>query len=72
VRKARHIATLPADVRLNIDVIVTWGTPATKAAKNASASVPIVMAASAEPVTAGLVSGLARPGGNVTGLVMSG
>ena len=55
-------------VRLNVDVIVTWGTPATKAAKNASATVPIVMAASAEPVTAGLVSSLARPGGNVTGL----
>jgi putative ABC transport system substrate-binding protein len=55
-------------VRLNVDVIVTWGTPAANAAKNASGTVPIVMAASAEPVTAGLVASLARPGGNVTGL----
>jgi putative ABC transport system substrate-binding protein len=55
-------------VGLNVDVIVTWGTPATKAAKGASGTVPIVMAASAEPVTAGLVASLARPGGNVTGL----
>jgi len=60
---------LAADlVRLGVDVVVTWGTPATQAAKNASGTVPIVMAASAEPVTAGLVSSLARPGGNVTGL----
>jgi putative ABC transport system substrate-binding protein len=55
-------------VRLNVDVIVTWGTQPTKAAKDVSGTVPIVMAASAEPVAAGLVSSLARPGGNVTGL----
>ena len=55
-------------VRLKADVIVTWGTPAAKAAQNASGTVPVVMAASANPITAGLVSSLARPGGNITGL----
>ena len=55
-------------VRLNVDVIVTRGTPATLAAKNASRTIPIVMARSGDPVGSGLVTNLARPGGNVTGL----
>jgi len=55
-------------VRLKIDLIVTRGTPAALAAKNASATIPIVMAASGAPVESGLVASLARPGGNVTGL----
>jgi putative tryptophan/tyrosine transport system substrate-binding protein len=55
-------------VRLKVDVIVTRGTPAVMAAKNATATIPVVMAASAEPVLSGVVSSLARPGGNVTGL----
>jgi len=55
-------------VRLNADVIVTWGHAVAMAAKNATRTVPIVMAASADAVGAGLVSSLARPGGNVTGL----
>jgi putative ABC transport system substrate-binding protein len=55
-------------VRLNVDVIVTSGTPATMAAKTATTTVPIVMAAVGDPVGAGLVSSLARPGGNITGL----
>ena len=55
-------------VRLNVDLIVTRGTPAVMAAKNATGTVPVVMAASGEPVGTGVVAGLARPGGNVTGL----
>jgi putative ABC transport system substrate-binding protein len=55
-------------VSLKVDVIVTRGTPAAMAAKNASQIIPVVMAASGEPVGTGLVAGLARPGGNVTGL----
>jgi putative tryptophan/tyrosine transport system substrate-binding protein len=55
-------------VRLNVDVIVTLRTPATLAAKNATTTIPIVMAAVGDPVGAGLVGSLARPGGNITGL----
>jgi putative ABC transport system substrate-binding protein len=50
------------------DVIVTWGTPATLAAKRATSRIPIVMAAIGDPVAIGLVETLSRPGGNVTGL----
>jgi putative tryptophan/tyrosine transport system substrate-binding protein len=55
-------------VRDKVDVIVTRGTPAVMAAKDATASIPIVMAASGDPLRTGVVAGLARPGGNVTGL----
>ena len=55
-------------VRLKVDLIVTRGTPAVLAAKKATGSIPIVMAMSADPAGFGIVSGLARPGGNVTGL----
>jgi putative ABC transport system substrate-binding protein len=55
-------------VRLKVDAIVTAGSPAARAAKNATTSVPIVMATGGDPVGLGLVSSLARPGGNVTGL----
>jgi len=55
-------------VGLNVDVIVTSGTPATKAAKQATRTIPIVMAQLADPVGAGLIASLGRPGGNVTGL----
>ena len=54
-------------VRLKVDLIVTTATPSTLAAKNATATIPIVMANSSDPVGAGLVVSLARPGGNVTG-----
>jgi putative ABC transport system substrate-binding protein len=54
-------------VSLPVDVIVTWGTPATLAARKATSSIPIIMSAG-DPVGAGLVASLARPGGNVTGL----
>jgi putative ABC transport system substrate-binding protein len=55
-------------VRLKVDVLVAAATPASQAAKAASASIPIVIVAVADPVRAGLVASLARPGGNVTGL----
>jgi putative ABC transport system substrate-binding protein len=55
-------------VRLKVDVIVTGGTAAILAAKQASSAIPIVFAAAADPVGTGLVASLARPGGNVTGL----
>ncbi len=55
-------------VRLKPDVILTAGTPGTLAAKQATQSIPIVAASAGDPVAAGLVSSLAKPGGNVTGL----
>jgi ABC-type uncharacterized transport system substrate-binding protein len=55
-------------VRSKVDLILTRGTPAVTAAKNATRTIPIVMAASGDPVGAAVVTGLARPGGNVTGL----
>ena len=56
-------------VRLKVDVIVTRGTPATLAAKQATQTIPIVMASSGgDPVFEGIVASLTRPGGNVTGL----
>ena len=54
-------------VSLQVDVLVTYGTEATVAAKNATTTIPIVMASSGDPVSLGLVATLARPGGNVTG-----
>jgi putative ABC transport system substrate-binding protein len=54
-------------VRLKVDVIVTQGTPAALAAKRATPTVPIVMAIVGNPVESGVVTSLARPGGNVTG-----
>ena len=55
-------------LRLKVDLLVTRGTPAVMAAKNATGTIPVVMAASGEPVGTGVVAGLAHPGGNVTGL----
>jgi putative tryptophan/tyrosine transport system substrate-binding protein len=51
-----------------VDVIVTYGTPAALAVKKATTSVPLVMTAVGDPVGTGLVTSLARPGGNITGL----
>jgi putative ABC transport system substrate-binding protein len=55
-------------VRLKVDIIVTYGTAAVAAAKRATNVIPIVFAGAGDPVGAGLVASLARPGGNVTGL----
>ena len=55
-------------VRLKVDVIVTWGTASTIAAKQATSVIPIVFATAGDPVGTGVVASLARPGGNVTGL----
>jgi putative ABC transport system substrate-binding protein len=55
-------------VRLRVDVILALNTPAAMAAKKATVTIPIVIAGVTDPVRSGLVSSLARPGGNVTGL----
>ena len=55
-------------LRLKVDVIVTRGTPAAIAAKQATGKIPIVMASSGDPLSTGLVASLAHPAGNVTGL----
>jgi putative tryptophan/tyrosine transport system substrate-binding protein len=57
-------------VRLNVDVIVTESNAAALAAKHATQTVPIVMAIAGDPVKAGVVDNLARPGGNITGLTL--
>jgi putative ABC transport system substrate-binding protein len=51
-----------------VDVIVAWITPAVRAARQATSQIPIVMAGAGDPVATGLVSSLARPGGNITGM----
>jgi putative ABC transport system substrate-binding protein len=55
-------------VSLKVDLIVTRGTPAAVAAKKATRTIPVIMANAGDPVGSGLVTSLARPGGNVTGL----
>jgi putative ABC transport system substrate-binding protein len=59
-------------LRRKVDVIVATGTTAIRAAKDATTTVPIVMAGGGDPVGAGLVQSLARPGGNVTGVSLLG
>ena len=54
-------------VRLQVDLIVAVSTPAVRAAKDATTSIPIVIAAAVDPVRLGFVASLARPGGNITG-----
>jgi putative ABC transport system substrate-binding protein len=67
--KFERLPVLAAElVRLNVDVIVTGGSTATRAAKEATSTVPIVMTQDNDPVASGFVASLARPGGNVTGL----
>ena len=55
-------------VRLNVNVLATWGTATAVAAKNATSVIPIVFTVVGDPVGSGLVASLARPGSNVTGL----
>ncbi len=67
--KAERLPDLAAElVHLAPEVIVTGATPSAQAAKQATATIPIVMVASGDPVGIGLVASLAHPGGNVTGL----
>jgi ABC-type uncharacterized transport system substrate-binding protein len=67
-RPERFPALATELVRSKVDLILTRGTPAVIAAKNATPTIPIVTAASADPVATKIVTSLARPGANVTGL----
>jgi putative tryptophan/tyrosine transport system substrate-binding protein len=67
-RNERFVEIAAEFVRLKVDVIVTAGTAAVVAVKQATSAIPIVFAAVGDPVGTGLVASLARPGGNVTGL----
>ena len=67
--KLTRVAELAAElVQAGVDVVVTATNPTTAAMMKATSTVPIVMAVGVEPVSAGLVASMARPGGNVTGL----
>jgi putative tryptophan/tyrosine transport system substrate-binding protein len=71
--KISRLPELAAElVRLKVDVIVTWFTPAARAAKQATHEIPVVIALAGNPVENGLVESLARPGGNVTGMSIVG
>jgi ABC-type uncharacterized transport system substrate-binding protein len=63
----QYVSVAEELLRLGVDAIVTWGTPATMGARQATASLPIITAAVGDPLGAQLVPNLARPGGNVTG-----
>jgi len=68
-QKLERLPELAADlVRLKVDLIVVTGAPPALAAKKATTTIPVVMVTAGDPVGAGLVASLARPGGNVTGL----
>jgi putative ABC transport system substrate-binding protein len=67
-KRLRDLAT--ELVRLNVDVILARGTPPAQAAKRVTTRIPIVFWAVADPVEAGLVASLSRPGGNLTGLTI--
>jgi putative tryptophan/tyrosine transport system substrate-binding protein len=67
--KSERVPALAAElVRLKVDVIVTDGSNSTRRAKEATSTIPIVMAQDVDPVGRGIVASLARPGGNITGL----
>lgn len=67
-RQDRYPALVADLVRLKVDVIVTHGSTGTRAAKEITSTLPIVMANDPDPVGSGFVASLARPGGNITGL----
>jgi putative ABC transport system substrate-binding protein len=67
--KHELLAALAAElVKLNVDVIVTMGSPGVSAARQATTTIPIVAMSFADPVRSGFAASLARPGGNITGL----
>ena len=67
--KQERLPALAAElVRLKVDVIVTGSNPVIAAVKQATATIPVVMAVSRDPVGTGFIASLARPGGNITGL----
>ncbi len=67
--KQERLPALAAEiVRLKVDVIVTGANPVIAAVKQATATIPVVMAVSRDPVGAGFIRSVARPGGNITGL----
>jgi putative tryptophan/tyrosine transport system substrate-binding protein len=68
----RFPALIAELIALKVDIIVTAGTPAALAVKRTTATIPLVMVAVGDPVGTGLVKSLARPGGNLTGLVSIG
>jgi len=71
--KVDRLPALAAELlNLKVDIIVTAGPAVTRAAKQATAKVPIVMASDDDPVGSGFVANLARPGGNITGLATFG
>ena len=67
-RDERYAALATELIRLNVDLILTRGTPAALAAKNATATIPVVITGLADPVGHGIVASLAHPGGNITGV----
>ena len=68
-----RLAEIAAEfVHLKVSIIVTWGTPATIAARQATSVIPVVAAAMGDPLATGIAVSLARPGGNVTGLSVLG
>ena len=70
-RKLDRLPNLAAElVALKVDLIVTHGSPGSRAASQATGTIPIVIAVIGDPVANGLVASLSRPGGNVTGLVL--
>ena len=70
--KYERLLELAAElIRSKVEVIVTHGTPGTRAAKQATTTIPIVMATVADPVATGIVASFARPGGNITGSTFS-
>jgi putative ABC transport system substrate-binding protein len=70
-RTDQELAAVATELaRSAVDVMVAWGQPASRAAKDVTKTIPIVMFAEGDPVATGLVSSLWRPGGNVTGLTL--
>ena len=71
--KLERLADVAAElVRLQVELIVTWATPGTRAAMMATRTIPIVMAAVGDPLISGIVASLAHPDGNITGVTLYG